>query len=415
MSDIPPRQMTSDDSIAVDPPERSDLSWVAVALAEARDEVLSRWLELARAQPFHRESPGRAVADHIPRLFDALVALLRRGARPGVDPGEPLDDPEVLAAARAHAYARAEQGLQPAEVLIEFRLLRREVWRALSQHLTNSDPTRDVIGAQFLVNDALDGAIAVGLDALTTRVDEIREDFLATTLHEIRQPMTTLKGLTQLALRRLNSPEPDLERVRSTLYQIEAAADRLVAVTTTQADISRVALGRLEIQPAEVDLVSLTRQTIAEFDAGTAARVRLSVEVFDPIGWWDPERLMQVVRNLLGNAVKYSPTESRIEVTIEEDTSRDELRLSVHDEGFGIDPAELPRLFQRYARAKNARERGIDGLGIGLFLCRGIVEAHGGRIWAESAGLDQGTTIHILLPRRAAPVAPDSVAPASHS
>src|SRR5579875_3622550 len=91
----------------------SDLSWVAAVLRSARNDVLLRWLEAATAQPFHHAQPERAVADHIPTLYDALVELLERGAYRGTDPGRPLDDPAVLRAAQAHARARGDQGLEP--------------------------------------------------------------------------------------------------------------------------------------------------------------------------------------------------------------------------------------------------------------------------------------------------------------
>jgi len=92
-------------------------------------------------------------------------------------------------AAQQHASTRAEQGLQPADVVAEFRLLRQEIWNTLRQHLPDQIPTSDVIGAQVMLNDALDGAITVGLGALTARLEAVREDFLATTVHEVRQPM----------------------------------------------------------------------------------------------------------------------------------------------------------------------------------------------------------------------------------
>ena len=147
-------------------------SAVDVLLAE-RDAILSQWLEAASGQPFHQGRRDRAVADDIPRLFDALLALLRKDGVQRADPDEPLDDPEVLAAAQDHARSRAEQGLRPAEVVIEFRLLRREIWRVL--HPTNTTPTGSVLRVQYLLNDALDGAITVGFVTAEKQVDTLPE------------------------------------------------------------------------------------------------------------------------------------------------------------------------------------------------------------------------------------------------
>src|SRR5919202_2359969 len=136
---------------------------VAETLTAGRDAILRRWLEAARRQPFHAAQPGRAVADHVPRLFDALVAFLRRHAPGEVDPGSPLDDEAVRAAARAHARDRFAQGLAAADVLTEFRLLRQEIGRALRER---ADGAGDVLAAELLVHDALDGAATLALAAL---------------------------------------------------------------------------------------------------------------------------------------------------------------------------------------------------------------------------------------------------------
>lgn len=349
-------------------------SAVDVLLAE-RDAILSQWLEAASGQPFHQGRRDRAVADDIPRLFDALLALLRKDGVQRADPDEPLDDPEVLAAAQDHARSRAEQGLRPAEVVIEFRLLRREIWRVL--HPTNTTPTGSVLRVQYLLNDALDGAITVGLNALTTHVEEVREDFMATTLHEVRQPISAIKGSAQFARRLLSRPEPDLQHIHQTLQRIETESDHLAAVLSRQVEASRIALGYLELRPTPANLVSLVRETVAQVAPERAARVRLVVP---------PD------------------TDASGEIAIQAES--DTMHFRLRDHGFGIAPEDLPRLFHRYTRGKGAVERGIEGSGLGLYLCRGIIEAHHGRIWAESPGPGQGTTIHITLPRRTASVPP---------
>jgi PAS domain S-box-containing protein len=143
----------------------ADLGRVAALLAAGRDGILRRWLEATRLQSFHALHPDRAVADSIPRLFDALVAVLERAAPRTVDPDAPLDDPAVHAAAQEHARVRFEQGLGPADVLTEFRLLRQEIGRELRERLSGA-AAADVVGAELLVHDALDGAATLGLAAL---------------------------------------------------------------------------------------------------------------------------------------------------------------------------------------------------------------------------------------------------------
>ena len=118
--------------------------------------------------------PGGAVADHIPRLFDALVDLLRtRGADPPAAP--PLDDPAVLVAADEHARARFAQGLGPTDVATELRLLRQEIWRALRRYLDRSVSSEDVLAAELVINDGLDSAVTTTLLALRAREEEHRQ------------------------------------------------------------------------------------------------------------------------------------------------------------------------------------------------------------------------------------------------
>lgn len=124
----------------------ADLTPVAELLRERGDEILARWLEIARQQPFHHRRPDRAVTDHLPHLLEGVVALLERTAPPTAQPAAPLDDDRVNDAAR--------------------------------------ESPADIVAAELIVNDALDGATAMTMHALSNRVEEVRADFLATTLHD---------------------------------------------------------------------------------------------------------------------------------------------------------------------------------------------------------------------------------------
>jgi signal transduction histidine kinase len=371
------------------------------ALVGQREEILTRWLDAAAAQPCHYGRREHAVTDHIPALFDALVALLEHSAPAANDPRAPLDDPAILVAARGHALMRVEQGLQPVDVLTEFRLLRQELWHALRVALPDSAPTGDIVGAELLLNDALDGAGSLALAALTERLDQVREELLAMIVHDVRQPLTQIAGYAQLAERQLNRPTPDLDRITEALGRIRVNSAAMAALLNTLVDSSRTALGGLTLQRGPADLAAIVHQTAKQLTPELAARVSVDVAAgADTTGQWDQARLRQVFENLLTNAGKYSSPDTPITVTI--GAGAESVTAEVADRGIGIPPEELPRLFTRYARAENALAQGIDGLGLGLYLCRGIVEAHGGRIWATSPGRDQGTTIHIALPRQVA-------------
>ena len=144
----------------------ADLSIVVTLLTERRDEILSRWIDAASDQPFHQARSERAVADHIPHLFDALVALLSRQSSPERNPGVPLEDPAILNAAQEHARVRFGQGFTAPDIATEFRLLRQEIGRALRRYISDRSSTSNVIAAELLVHDALDGAVFLALSAL---------------------------------------------------------------------------------------------------------------------------------------------------------------------------------------------------------------------------------------------------------
>jgi signal transduction histidine kinase len=377
----------------------SSLTAVADVFDQQRHEILHRWWQATRKQSFHTGRHKRAVADHVPALFDGLVALVRRGVSHAEDPAAPpLDDPAVVRATQQHARARLEQGLSPAEVVTEFRLLRQEIGRALLRHLPPGVAPGDVVRAGMLVDDALDGLTALALATFAQQVETRRDDLLATTVHDIQQPITGLRGYLQLALHALDRSEPDLECVAGAMHHAQELADRMEALTGTLAEASRLALRRLEPHSAPADLDQLLHRAVEQLDPDTARRVQLVIPPeADASGVWDVLLLERVIANLLSNAAKYSPPDSPIRVFLRSEERV--VEVSVQDEGIGLAPGEQERLFRRYARAPGAVERGIQGLGLGLHLCRGIVEAHGGRIWAESAGRGRGTTVHVRLPR----------------
>ena len=296
---------------------------------------------------------------------------------------------------------RAEQRLSPASIVVEFRLLRQEIWRALREALPDRSPTGDVVAAEMLVNDALDSAITQGLVALSDYVEQVREEFLATTLHDVRQPLTSISGQAQLLIRWLDqSGPPDLERMRGGAERIQSSVRRMMSMLETLGDMSRVALGSLEIHVREVNLEDLVRKALANCPPDEVSRTLISVSPKAQLtGEWDPARLEQVVDNLLGNAFKYSAPDMPVEVEIWDDKTEDVACFRVKDRGIGIPAEDIKHVFTRYQRAGNAVEKGVEGQGLGLYLCRGIIEAHGGRIWAESAGSEQGTAISVMLPR----------------
>ena len=399
----PGRTMSNEPSADVDErvagvADGADLTDVAAALVSGRAAILTRWLQVASRQPFHQDRPDLAVTDHIPALFDATVASIRRDSVSDDDASAPMDDAAVIEAASAHAALRFEQGLGPIAVVTEFRLLRQEICRSLGELLDSDVPAADVVAGMALVGDALDGAASVGLAALSERVDAMREGFLATTMHDVRQPITLVEGSLLLAGRWLEAPQPDVERLRESVDDALSATHELVAVLDTLNDASRVATGALDPDAEPASLEAIVRETADSL--GPAARARLAIVAPSDhglIGLWDAGLLRRMVANLLGNALKYSAPNRSVTVTVGPGEPG-RARLAVTDEGLGMTPDELSTAFDRFVRADRARRSGIPGLGLGLYACRGIVAAHGGTIAISSPGADLGTTIVVELP-----------------
>lgn len=374
----------------------ADLRGVADALARQRDAILEGWMAVAARQPFHAGHPDRAVADHIPVLFDALTDLLSRD-KPGEDLEAPMDDAAVAAAAQAHAQMRFEQSLGPVAIATEFRLLRQEVSRALRVQLDEDLSVDDVVSSLALVNDALDGATNVALSALTDRIETVREDFLATTLHDVRQPIVLIQAALVLAARWVRREPLDLVQLTETLDGALVATQEMAHLVETLADASRAAMGALELIPEPVVVREIINQAVDTVDAPSRSRIVLDLSLTsEALVFWDKQSIRRVLTNLLTNALKYSPEGSPVTLSVRQGVAN--VEIAVRDEGMGLLPDEKALLFRRYSRSAEARRRGLPGVGLGLFACKGLVEGHGGRISLESDGRDQGTTARILLP-----------------
>ncbi|MDC0742526.1 AAA family ATPase [Polyangium mundeleinium] len=221
----------------------------------------------------------------------------------------------------------------------------------------------------------------------------LRDDFLSVASHELRTPLTSLQLAIQSIEQRL-SRGMDAERVRAAVVLSGRQIKRLDNLVDMLLDVSRIQAGRLELNTSRVDLCELVADVVANLGdqiarCGSTLTVRAEAPV---IGRWDPHRLEQIVTNLLTNAIKFGE-DRPIEITI--DAEAEVARLLVTDHGIGI-PAEVQaQLFERFRRGVSSRHYG--GLGLGLYITRTIVEAHGGRI-VLSSEVGKGSTFRVELP-----------------
>ncbi len=230
----------------------------------------------------------------------------------------------------------------------------------------------------------------------------LKDEFIGIAAHELRNPLAVLKGFAQTLLyqteRGRGSALADWQK--EALEEIDQATTRLDKLTEDLLDVARLQAGRLRLSHKPTDLVALARRMVAQRQMTTKQHL-LSVHTELPflVVFVDHERIEQVLSNLLSNAIKYSPQGGPIEVTIWEEVKADVAGLSIRDRGMGIPAQQQARIFGRFVRAENARAAEITGTGLGLYICRELVERHGGRLWFESTE-GVGSTFFMTLPKR---------------
>lgn len=234
-----------------------------------------------------------------------------------------------------------------------------------------------------------------------------RENFLSIATHELRTPVTSIKGYAQLALRAADS---DPLRVRQLLQTLDGQTDRLSRLITQLLDVSRIEAGRLRLEPERTDLGLLVLTLVETAKAHATPHeweIDVPTAVFATI---DPGRIEQVVSNLLENAVRYSPDGGAISVRLRREDGR--VRLDVVDTGIGIPAADVGHIFERFYQAHSDRNYG--GMGLGLYISREIVERHGGMISVVSPS-GGGAHFTVVLPVQAAEPAVVPAPPARES
>ncbi len=228
--------------------------------------------------------------------------------------------------------------------------------------------------------------------------EELKSTFISIISHELKTPVALIKGYAS-TLRREDAVW-DPTTVADGLTVIEEEADRLAGLIEDLLDASRLQAGGLQLHMGEVQLAGLVSRLVERFSK-QAPQHTFRVEIppeFPPVTG-DEERLAQVLSNLLSNAVKYSPSGTAISIRGKVEPAQ--VVVTVSDQGPGISPEDLPHVFDRFYRAVDAARR-TKGAGLGLFLARAVVEAHHGRIWADSQP-GEGTSISFSLPRADSP------------
>ena len=224
-------------------------------------------------------------------------------------------------------------------------------------------------------------------------LEQRKDDFISIASHELRTPITVLKGFTQLLTRQLDQHE--LQDADSMLQKMDAQISRLVRLIDELLDASKIQAGRLDYEEESVDLDALVHETVEMLQASSPTHNLLVKGATHAVIPGDTDRLGQVLTNLITNAVKYSPQANNIDIILS--TSEKAALISVRDYGGGIANANLKHIFDRFYRAYNSSNKSSKGLGLGLYIAHDIVKRHGGNLTVESEE-GKGSTFIISLP-----------------
>ena len=317
--------------------------------------------------------------------LESAIGALRQGA---YDYLIKPSDPEELRATVRRAVERRQLGRA-----LEQRVRELEVANQRIADL-NSDLEQRVEDATAELRHAVERL---------QELDHLKSQFLSIASHELRTPITAVSGFAQLALRDLQhraeaAPEDygqELTRLTRQLTIIHDQSAKLGRLVRELLDVSRIQAGRLEFHLVPTDVADVAR-TVAEQVQMVQAGQRIDVDAAGPcMTLGDRDHLEQVVGNLVDNAIKYSPEGGPVHVRVR--CEGEQVHLAVEDKGIGIPADQVARVFDIFYRTSEAERRRTPGLGLGLFITRGIVERHGGRIWADSE-IGRGTTVHVTLP-----------------
>jgi PAS domain S-box-containing protein len=390
-----------------------DPTWVTQAIAERVAEVLGDWSavilrngdaqELNVASIYHRDMASLGLAwSYIYRqplvVGEGLIGQVVASGYPSLTTN-----------VRAISDMNSPGTYHPSPVKLASLLIlplrtRREVIGALV--IAANDPDRAMTDEKLPLAELLTERASLAIENARLYTEQVearhkledlsrlKDEFLSIASHELRTPVTSIKGYTQLS--KMLIKEGDLTTSEEYLDIALDQIDRMSRLILELLDVSRIETGRLEIRREPIVWAHFVRDIVHHHHTSVSdRRFHLSVPEDNKIVIGDRDRLEQVLGNLLENAVKYSPDGSDVTVTVDE--KGDSFVTAVCDRGIGIPADELAQVFERFHRGRHVSSTNYGGLGLGLYITKQIIERHGGSIWVDSKE-GQGTTFYFSLP-----------------
>jgi signal transduction histidine kinase/ActR/RegA family two-component response regulator len=365
--------------------------------------LVERWCHVARTeQPTAKRVHHDVLRDQLLTLLQATGRSLRQaGNREPHQLGE---------SAFEHGEQRWDCGWSLAELIRDYQILQLVILEYLEETLDRPLRHREVMAVGVFINDAVAASIATYVssrDAETRRIEHERtvaleeanrrkDEFIAMLAHELRNPLAPIQNSAQMLRLRLTTADPV---VLQAVDVVQRQTKQLIRLVDDLLDLARIAQGRFELRKTQVNLGTVLDQAIQMTNPDFKVREHRFTATLPAAPLYveaDPERLIQIVINLLHNAAKYTERSGQIWLSAERDG--DHAVIRVRDTGIGIPPEMLARIFDLFTQLEGAHRLSQGGLGIGLTLVRRLVELHEGSITAESAGLGHGSEFVVRLP-----------------
>jgi two-component system phosphate regulon sensor histidine kinase PhoR len=231
------------------------------------------------------------------------------------------------------------------------------------------------------------------------QLENLRQEFVANVSHELRTPLSLIKGFAETLL---EGAKDNPETATQFLQKIDKHSDRLLFLIEDLLTISKIESGQVALNRQTVEVRELAQRVCDDLTARAASRqIALHNEIPPALlAWADADRLQQVLFNLAENAIKYGRVEGKVTFT-GRDSGENRIEVAVADDGSGIPPESIPRIFERFYRVDRARSRETGGTGLGLAIVKHIVQAHGGEVYVKSE-LEKGATFYFTVPKQAA-------------
>jgi PAS domain S-box-containing protein len=292
------------------------------------------------------------------------------------------------------------------------RALCGEIIRSKETVVTRPDGSRIITltssAPLYAANGFMTGAMIVFQDVTAQKsLEQHKNEFISIANHELRTPITVIQGFAEILQIKAAQGDSLDPTTQYALTSISEQSQHLIHLIEEMLDISRIEQAQFVLRRTSCDLLAILARVI-ETQAITTRQhaIRLVLEGVEAsdnlIAYTDEERMVQVLNNLVSNAIKYSPAGGEIEIGLRHTQERPhEILFWVKDQGIGIAPHEMPNIFKRFHRASNI-DRSLSGFGIGLYLVKEVIVRHGGRVWAESTE-GKGSTFYVILPLHTVP------------